>query len=73
MSQQAATLPTQSPPFWRDLRFLTIGGQVLFVLLVALVAGTLYANVTQGMARLGMTAGFSFNDSTDGFGDSTKN
>ncbi len=72
MSQQAATLPTQSPPFWRDLRFLTIGGQILFVLLVALVAGTLYANVTQGMARLGMTAGFSFMNSTAGFEISQK-
>ncbi|NJO07408.1 MAG: ABC transporter permease subunit [Chloroflexaceae bacterium] len=67
MSQQVATVSHQAPPFWRDLRFLSIAGQVLFVLIVALIAGTLYANVTSGMASLGMNAGYGFMGLAAGF------
>lgn len=72
MSQQTATLPTATPPFWRDVRFLSIAGQVLFVVLVAIAAGILYANVTIGMRQLGMSAGFAFMNSTAGFEISQK-
>ncbi len=72
MSQQTATLPRHTPPFWRDIRVLSIAGQVLFVLLVAIAAGILYANVTTGMQQLGMSAGLRFMNSTAGFEISQK-
>lgn len=65
-------MPEQTIPFWRDIRVLTIGGQIFFVLIIALVAGTLYANVTSGMQQLGMTAGYQFMDSSAGFEISQK-
>jgi uncharacterized protein involved in cysteine biosynthesis len=37
--------------FWRDIRFLQLLAQVIFILLVALVAGFLYANVSANLAR----------------------
>jgi general L-amino acid transport system permease protein len=46
--------------FWRDIRFLQVLGQVIFVLLVALVAGFLYANVSSNLARQGLTVGYGF-------------
>jgi general L-amino acid transport system permease protein len=74
MSEQASRQPTDTaavaharPPFWRDVRVLSIGGQVLFVLLVALVAGTLYANVTSEMQRLNMSGSYDFMGSNAGF------
>ena len=69
MSQEAsiATSATQRPPFWRDVRVIAIFGQVIFILIVSLVAGFLYANVTSGLDRLGATAGYGFMDRTAGF------
>lgn len=55
------------PPFWRDVRVLAILGQAIFLLIVALAAGFLYANVTSGMQRTGMTGSFAFLESTAGF------
>ena len=46
--------------FWRDIRFLQLIGQVIFVLLIALVAAFLYANVTNNLARQGLTVGYGF-------------
>ncbi|HEX6271168.1 MAG TPA: ABC transporter permease subunit [Anaerolineales bacterium] len=46
--------------FWRDIRFLQVLAQVVFVLLVALGAGFLYANVTSNLARQGLTVGYGF-------------
>ncbi|HET9588622.1 MAG TPA: ABC transporter permease subunit [Anaerolineales bacterium] len=46
--------------FWRDIRFLQILAQVAFVLLVALGAGFLYANVSSNLARQGLTVGYGF-------------
>ena len=50
----------QIKAFWRDIRFLQILGQVIFVLLMALVAGFLYANVTANLSRQGLTVGYGF-------------
>ncbi len=55
------------PPFWRNVRILAMLGQVAFVLVVAVVAGILYANVTSGMRRLGIVGGFDFMNQTAGF------
>src|SRR5687767_15763183 len=46
--------------FWRDIRFLQIIAQVIFVLLVALAAGFLYANLSSNLARQGLTVGYGF-------------
>ncbi len=46
--------------FWRDIRFLQILGQVIFVLLVALAASFLYANVTTNLSRQGLAVGYGF-------------
>lgn len=46
--------------FWRDIRVLQILGQAAFVLLVALGAAFLYANVSANFARQGLTTGFGF-------------
>jgi len=46
--------------FWRDIRFLQVLGQVIFILLLALAAGFLYANVSANLARQGLTVGYGF-------------
>jgi general L-amino acid transport system permease protein len=46
--------------FWRNVRFLQALGQVVFVVLLALVAGVLYANVSTNLARQGLTVGYGF-------------
>lgn len=46
--------------FWRDIRFLQVLAQVVFVLLVAFAAGFLYANLTSNLARQGLTVGYGF-------------
>lgn len=46
--------------FWRDIRFLQVLAQVVFILLVALAAGFLYANVSANLARQGLTVGYGF-------------
>jgi general L-amino acid transport system permease protein len=50
----------QITAFWRNIRFLQALGQVAFVLIVALAAGFLYANVSTNLARQGLTVGYSF-------------
>jgi general L-amino acid transport system permease protein len=49
-----------STAFWRDIRFLQILAQVIFVLLLALMAGLLYANVSANLDRQGLTVGYGF-------------
>ncbi|MGZ9234061.1 MAG: amino acid ABC transporter permease [Anaerolineales bacterium] len=46
--------------FWRDIRFLKILAQVIFILVLALAAGYLYMNVTTNLARQGLTVGYGF-------------
>jgi general L-amino acid transport system permease protein len=46
--------------FWRDIRFLQILAQVIFILALALAAGILYTNVTDNLARQGLTVGYGF-------------
>ena len=46
--------------FLRNVRVLQILAQILFVLLLALAAGFLYANVTTNLARQGLTVGYDF-------------
>lgn len=53
-------VPRHAIPFWRDVRVLTVLSQIAFVIIVAVVAGLLYANLSRNMAERGMSAGFGF-------------
>jgi general L-amino acid transport system permease protein len=58
--------------FWRDIRFLKILAQVIFIIVLALAAGYLYFNVTANLARQGLTVGYGFmkNPASFGIGES---
>ena len=58
--------------FWRDIRVLKILAQVIFILVLALIAGYLYVNVTTNLARQGLTMGYGFmrNPASFGIGES---
>ncbi len=47
-------------PFWRDVRVIQILSQVIFVIVVALVAGMLYSNLTNALVKRGLAGGFDF-------------
>ena len=57
---------------WRDIRFLKILAQVIFVVVLALAAGYLYLNVNANLARQGLTVGYGFmkNPASFGIGES---
>jgi general L-amino acid transport system permease protein len=57
---------------WRDIRFLKILAQVIFILMLALAAGYLYVNVTTNLARQGLAVGYGFmkNPASFGIGES---
>ena len=57
---------------WRDIRFLKILAQVVFVLALAVVAGYLYRNVSANLTRQGLTVGYGFmkNPASFGIGES---
>lgn len=46
--------------FWRDIRFLQILAQVIFIIALVFAAGLLYNNVTANLARQGLTVGYGF-------------
>ncbi|MGE5249712.1 MAG: amino acid ABC transporter permease, partial [Bacteroidota bacterium] len=46
--------------FWRDIRFLKLLAQAIFMLALALAAGYLYLNVSANLAQRGLTVGFGF-------------
>jgi general L-amino acid transport system permease protein len=54
--------------FWRDIRFLQVLAQVVFILLLALAAGFLYANVSVNLARQGLAVGYGFLNNPASFG-----
>jgi general L-amino acid transport system permease protein len=58
--------------FWRDIRFLKILAQLIFILALALAAGYLYLNVNTNLARQGLTVGYGFmkNPASFGIGES---
>ena len=58
--------------FWRDIRVLKILAQLLFVILLVLIAAYLYINVTTNLARQGLTMGYGFmrNPASFGIGES---
>jgi general L-amino acid transport system permease protein len=54
-------------PFWRDVRVLTVFSQVAFVLVLAVAAGFLYANLSSAMRQRGLAAGFDYLNLEAGF------
>jgi general L-amino acid transport system permease protein len=58
--------------FWRDVRFLKILAQVVFILVLAMAALYLYRNVSTNLARQGMSVGYGFmkNPASFGIGES---
>jgi general L-amino acid transport system permease protein len=58
--------------FWRDIRFLKILAQLVFIIVLALAAGYLYLNATTNLARQGLTVGYGFmkNPASFGIGES---
>jgi general L-amino acid transport system permease protein len=57
---------------WRDIRFLNILAQVIFIIVLALAASYLYFNITANLARQGLTMGYEFmkNPASFGIGES---
>ena len=57
---------------WRDIRFLKILAQLIFIVVLALAAAYLYTNVTTNLARQGLTMGYGFmrNPASFGIGES---
>jgi general L-amino acid transport system permease protein len=53
---------------WRDIRFLKILAQVIFIIVLAVAAGYLYRNVTTNLARQGLTVGYGFMTNPASFG-----
>jgi general L-amino acid transport system permease protein len=58
--------------FWRDIRFLKILAQLVFIVLLGLAAAYLYSNATTNLARQGLTVGYGFmkNPASFGIGES---
>ncbi|HSL46204.1 MAG TPA: ABC transporter permease subunit [Anaerolineales bacterium] len=57
---------------WRDIRFLKILAQLIFIIVLVLIAAYLYANVTTNLARQGLSMGYGFmrNPASFGIGES---
>ena len=57
---------------WRDIRFLKILAQLIFLIVLVLTAAYLYINVTTNLARQGLTMGYGFmkNPASFGIGES---
>ena len=57
---------------WRDIRFLKILAQVIFIVVLAFAAAYLYSNATTNLARQGLTMGYGFmkNPASFGIGES---
>ena len=62
------TLPT----FWRDIRFLKVLAQAVFILVLVFAISYLYQNVSINLARQGLTVGYGFmkNPASFGIGES---
>lgn len=55
-------------PLWRDIRVLRLGVQLLFILVIVLIANWFYTNLQINLARTGIRFGFDFLWTTAGFG-----
>jgi general L-amino acid transport system permease protein len=58
---------TSIPPFWRDIRFLRVVGQIVFLIVVILLFAWLLNNTLNGLKRAGLSLGFDFLDQPSSF------
>jgi general L-amino acid transport system permease protein len=63
-----ATAAHTRPPLWRDIRVLRVAGQVVFVILLVLVAREVFLNLEFGVRRQGIDLSFDFLKQRAGFG-----
>ncbi len=59
---------TTNIPFWRDIRFLKVFFQVLFLIAIILLAAFFYSNMLNGLRKQNLALDLSFLDSEAGFG-----
>ena len=67
MADNSPKVISDNIPFYRDVRFLKIFFQVLFVIGIILLAVFLYSNMLNGLNRQGIELGLSFLNSEAGF------
>ncbi len=60
MTTQQAPLQFDKPPLWRDIRFLRIVGQAIFLIVVLFALGWFVNNTQQGLKRAGLSMSFAF-------------
>lgn len=61
MTSSTSVMPSQQkPPMWRDVRYLRIASQVVGVAVVGFVLYILWFNLTNNLARLGISSDFDF-------------
>ena len=53
---------------WRDIRFLKLLAQLIFIVVLVVVTAYLYINVTTNLARQGLTMGYGFMNNPASFG-----
>ncbi len=63
----AGPSPRRIEPFWRDLRFLQVAGQIAFILVALGVAAWLLSNLNQALEARGLDLSFTFLRRTAGF------
>jgi general L-amino acid transport system permease protein len=63
----ATATTTARPPFWRNVRFLRILGQAIFVLLLAIVAREAFLNLRYGVEQQNLDLSFDFLRQRAGF------
>src|SRR5438094_208417 len=67
MTTQQAARSAQRPPLWRDIRFLRVIGQVVFLAVVILLFSWLLGNTREGLKRAGLSLDFDFLSSPSSF------
>lgn len=63
----AGSSPRRIEPFWRDLRFLQVAGQIAFLLVALGAAAWLLSNLNQALEARGLDLSFTFLRRTAGF------
>jgi len=56
-----------APPLWRDIRFLRVFGQAIFVIAAVIMIGWFASNTQEGLRRTGLLPTFEFLDRTSQF------
>ncbi|MCC7448591.1 MAG: ABC transporter permease subunit [Anaerolineae bacterium] len=56
-----------APPLWRDIRFLRVFGQAIFVIAAVILIGWFASNTQEGLRRTGLLPTFDFLDRTSQF------